>query len=89
MEGCLVAAKEKCVGFAKERCTMPFLDARIAVGEREVRNKVVRRMVNVASVAVESRWCDLIGLDTLRECELRVTNHRASQFLGSDVQLQT
>ena len=89
MEGCLVVAKEKCVGFAKDRCTMPFLDARIAVEERELRNKVVRRMVHVASMPVESTWCDLIGLDKLGECELRATNYKASQFLGSGAQLQT
>ncbi|XWS76340.1 hypothetical protein CRYUN_Cryun01aG0167600 [Craigia yunnanensis] len=89
MEGCLVATKEKCVGFAKERCTMPFLDARIAVEERELRNKVVRRMVHVASMPVENTWCGLIGLDKLGECELRVTNYKASQFLGSGAQLQT
>ncbi|XP_039021422.1 uncharacterized protein LOC120153569 [Hibiscus syriacus] len=33
MEDCLVSAKEKCMGFAKEHATTPFLDARIALGE--------------------------------------------------------
>ncbi|KAJ6392051.1 hypothetical protein OIU77_025917, partial [Salix suchowensis] len=30
LEGCLVAAKDKCVGFAKEKCWKPFREARIA-----------------------------------------------------------
>ncbi|XP_022728251.1 uncharacterized protein LOC111283874 [Durio zibethinus] len=89
MEECLVAAKEKCVGFAKERCTMPFLDARIAVGEREVRNKLAGRMVHLASMPVESRWRDLIGLDKLGEREFTVTNYRASQYMLSGSHFQT
>lgn len=89
MEGCLATAKEKCIAFAKERCTRPFLDARIVVGEEVVRNKVLRRMVQVASMPTESTWPDLIGLDTFVECELRVTNYRASQFLRSGGQLET
>lgn len=90
MEGCLVATREKCVGFAKDRCSMPFLEARIAVGEREIRNKVAGRIVHVVSMPVECTWRDLIGLDELGEWEFTVTNYKASQFMrsGSGAQFQ-
>ncbi|KAG7994101.1 hypothetical protein I3843_01G038800 [Carya illinoinensis] len=34
MVGCFVTAKEKCVGFARDKCATPFRDARIAIRER-------------------------------------------------------
>ncbi|MBA0714949.1 hypothetical protein Golax_013887 [Gossypium laxum] len=89
MENCLVAAKEKCIDFAKEKCTTPFLNARIAVGEKEIMNKRVERMVHAASLPEESKWVYLIGSDNLGGSEPRVTNYRASQYLGTDSQLQT
>ncbi|GMI85760.1 hypothetical protein HRI_002246400 [Hibiscus trionum] len=75
MEGCLVAAKEQ--------CTAPFLDARIALEKREIMNIVVGRMVNAVSMPEESKWGRLGG------SEPRVSNCRASQYLGSGAQLQT
>ncbi|KAK8541512.1 hypothetical protein V6N12_014146 [Hibiscus sabdariffa] len=89
MDECLVAAKEKCIGFAKERCTKPFLDARIALGERELMKEVVGGMVHVASMPEESKWGHLIWSDSLGGSEPRVTNCRASRYLGSGAQLQT
>ncbi|MFQ6633366.1 hypothetical protein Gotur_010138 [Gossypium turneri] len=88
MEACLVAAKEKCIDFAKEKCTTPFLNARIAVGEKEIMNKRVERMVHAASLPEESKWVYFIGSDNLGGSEPRVTNYRASQYLGTDSQLQ-
>ncbi|OMP04950.1 hypothetical protein COLO4_09179 [Corchorus olitorius] len=89
MEECLVTAKGKCVSFAKEKCGKPFLQARIAVARREVRNKVVRKLIHIASMPEESAWRDLIGLDKLGEFEITATNCIASQFLSSGARLQT
>ncbi|XP_017626733.1 uncharacterized protein LOC108470057 [Gossypium arboreum] len=88
MEVCLVAAKEKCVCFAKAKCTTPFLNARIAVGEKEIMNKWVERMVHAASLPEESKWVYFIGSDNLGGSKPSVTNSRASQYLGHDSQLQ-
>ncbi|GKV24350.1 hypothetical protein SLE2022_145800 [Rubroshorea leprosula] len=88
LEGCLVAAEEKCIGFAKERCMRPFLDARIAMGEREIRKKVVRKLVCLASMPGESTWRDVIGLDQLGKCELGITNYTGSELLSSSSQFE-
>ncbi|KAG4198326.1 hypothetical protein ERO13_A05G078500v2 [Gossypium hirsutum] len=88
MGACLVAAKEKCIGFAKEKCTTPFLNSRIAVAEKEIMNKQVERMVHAASLPEESKWAYLMGSDYLGGSKPRVTNFRASQYLGSSSQLQ-
>ncbi|KAH1067052.1 hypothetical protein J1N35_032039 [Gossypium stocksii] len=112
MGACLVAAKEKCVGFAKEKCTTPFLNARIivgekeimnkrkekcttpflnariTVGEKEIMNKRVERMVHAALLLKESKWVYFMGLDYFGGSKPRVTNIRASQYLGSSSQLQ-
>lgn len=78
LEGCLVAAKDKCVGFAKEKCWKPFRDARIAVTEEEV----VRNLVSLVSVPQRSsKWISLIGFGKFN---FGVTNFRASEFLGSN-----
>ena len=78
LEGCLVAAKDKCAGFAKEKCWKPFREARIAVSEE----KVVRNLVTLVSVPQRSsRWICLIGSGKFN---FGVTNFRASEFLGSN-----
>jgi hypothetical protein len=33
MEGCVLATKEKCIGFARDKCAASFWNARIVVRE--------------------------------------------------------
>lgn len=84
MEACLVVAKDKCAGFAKDRLLRPFRDARIAgrVGPKEV-----EKLVRWASLPETKRssWRDLIGSEWLGEREFGVrTNYKATDLLGSD-----
>ncbi|KAM1318399.1 hypothetical protein ACFX2H_003539 [Malus domestica] len=57
MEGCLTAAKEKCGGFAKEKCLKPFREARIA----GVNVKQVERLLGVLGLAMNYRAGELFG----------------------------
>ncbi|KAG6645264.1 hypothetical protein CIPAW_08G110300 [Carya illinoinensis] len=84
MEGCFVMAKDKCIGFARDKCATPFRDARIAVRERRVIPKDLRKLIYLASVLDRSTWVDLILLDQLNSRALAPTNYRASELLGSD-----
>lgn len=86
MEACLVVAKEKCVGLAKEKLLKPFGEARIA---GRVSAKEVEKLVCLASLPERCTWRDLIGLDGLGslflgDFESGVTSYRASELLGSD-----
>ncbi|WCJ21209.1 hypothetical protein M5689_003379 [Euphorbia peplus] len=81
MEGCLVAAKDKCVGLAKEKSSSPFRDARIAIGERMVMEKVGRKLVCLVSMPENSQWMNLIGFD---KRDFDITNQRASEFRASE-----
>ncbi|KAJ9172015.1 hypothetical protein P3X46_015306 [Hevea brasiliensis] len=69
MEGCLGAAKEKFIGFAKCNCWRSFSEARIAAGEGMLSEKVVRNGV---------------GLMEFDRCEFGITNYRATELLGAD-----
>lgn len=81
MEGCLAAAKEKCIWFAKDKCWRPFSEARIAAEEGTVSEKMVRKLVCLVSMPERSKWAGLIEFD---ESEFGITNHKASELLGSD-----
>ncbi|XP_058008733.1 uncharacterized protein LOC131183033 [Hevea brasiliensis] len=56
MEGCLGAAKEKFIGFAKCNCWRSFSEARIAAGEGMLSEKVVRKFVCLVSMLERSKW---------------------------------
>ncbi|CAN8280324.1 unnamed protein product [Cochlearia groenlandica] len=55
---CLAAAKDKCDGFVREKCSGAFLDARIAVETDVV------RLVWLASSPEESRWLNQLVQST-------------------------
>lgn len=84
MEGCFATAKEKCVGFARDKCATPFRDARIAVRERRLNPKDLGKLIHWASLSDRSRWVSVMGLDQLGVRVLASTNCRASELLGSD-----
>uniref|UniRef100_A0A2P2QSY2 Uncharacterized protein LOC105126802 n=1 Tax=Rhizophora mucronata TaxID=61149 RepID=A0A2P2QSY2_RHIMU len=80
MEGCMAAAKEKCAGFAKDKCWRPFSDARIA----GVRLQAVKKLVGLVSTPERSSrsvWVALMGAD---DCGFGFTNYRASELLARD-----
>ncbi|KAM0961404.1 hypothetical protein ACFX15_020237 [Malus domestica] len=79
MEGCLTAAKEKCSGFAKEKCLKPFREARIA----GVNVKQAERLVCWGTLADPTSWLNLIGLEKLGVLGSAM-NYRAGELFGSD-----
>ncbi|TQD90245.1 hypothetical protein C1H46_024162 [Malus baccata] len=72
-------AKEKCGGFAKEKCLKSFREARIA----GVNVKQAERLVCWGTVADRSTWVNLIGLEKLG-ISGSTTNYRAGELFGSD-----
>ncbi|KAL3717417.1 hypothetical protein ACJRO7_008925 [Eucalyptus globulus] len=75
MKSCLVAAKEKCAGFAAGKCAEPFMGARVAVADERAASEraVVGRLISRACLAGKSESFDLgwfgeLGLDDLVKC---------------------
>ncbi|GAB4841651.1 hypothetical protein Ancab_022365 [Ancistrocladus abbreviatus] len=86
---CIEASKDKCVKFAKEKCLGPFMSARIACRERELRQKEVGRLISCISCLglLKSN----VGFETLLVDQLRlllslkffheVTSYRGGELL--------
>lgn len=91
MENCFAVAKEKCVGFAMDKCLNPFRDARIAVKERGLNSEEAVRLIHWASLPERSSWVmsQMGSLCPSHGTKLVVTNYRASELLGSDVNVQS
>lgn len=86
----MAAAKENCVKFAKDKCLNPFRDARVAVKERKLNWREVGKMINLAWASHGSVTLNLVEEFQLRswcstKCLYEVTNHRGSDLLGSDI----
>ncbi|KAM1722259.1 hypothetical protein ACFX11_021001 [Malus domestica] len=79
MDGCLTTAKEKCGGFAKEKCLKPFREARIA----GVNVKQAERLVCWGTLADPTSWLNLIGLEKFGVLGSAM-NYRAGELFGSD-----
>lgn len=86
MAECFAAAKEKCVGFARDKCMVPFRNARIKVREEGVSNKrEAVELIRWASLPERSLWLtSLMGSECLIGGEFGMTNCRACELLGSD-----
>ncbi|EOA25282.1 hypothetical protein CARUB_v10018597mg [Capsella rubella] len=69
-EGCVAAAMGKCAGFAKDKCSGAFLEARIA--------SEVEGLVRLASMPEDSTWRHLMGLSSL----VRIKCCRARDLLN-------
>ncbi|KAL1351552.1 hypothetical protein HN51_015460 [Arachis hypogaea] len=81
MANCFAEAKEKCVEFAKDKCLVPFRDARIRVKERGFDSKRAVRLIHWASVPERTlRVISALGFDA----ELGVTNRRAGELVRYD-----
>ncbi|RYR01082.1 hypothetical protein Ahy_B06g079940 [Arachis hypogaea] len=81
MANCFAEAKEKCVEFAKDKCLVPFRDARIRVKERGFDSKRAGRLIHWASLPERTfRVISALGFDA----ELGVTNRRAGELARYD-----
>ncbi|KAM6541311.1 hypothetical protein CsatB_005758 [Cannabis sativa] len=84
MNGCLAVAKEKCSGFAKERCLKSFRDARVVERGRGLNSKQVQKLVGLVSMGDKSTLVRLIGFNQLvSHREFGTRYYRASELLGS------
>ena len=82
---CFAEAKEKCVGFARDKCLVPFRDARIRVRERGLDSKQAVRLIHWASVPERGLGVmSAMGCRSLFGGELGVTNCRASELAADD-----
>lgn len=85
MAECFASAKEKCVGFARDKCLVPFRDARIKVRGGTLNSKEAVKLISLASMPERSLWVvSQMGSKCLIGGELGVANRRASELLGSD-----
>ncbi|KAJ1433111.1 hypothetical protein SESBI_06333 [Sesbania bispinosa] len=81
MADCFSVAKEKCVGFARDKCLVPFRDARIKV----LNSKGAVKLICWASMPERSLWVmSQMGSKCLIGGEFGVTNRRASELLEYD-----
>ncbi|WVZ12633.1 hypothetical protein V8G54_017163 [Vigna mungo] len=53
--GCFAVAKEKCADFAREKCLVPFRDARIRVAKGVLSSKGVGKLIGWGSMPVNGR----------------------------------
>ncbi|XP_030502692.1 uncharacterized protein LOC133028921 [Cannabis sativa] len=84
MNGCLAVAKEKCFGFAKERCLKSFRDARVVERGRGLNTKQVQKLVGLVTMGDKSTLVRLIGFNQLvSHREFGTRYYRASELLGS------
>ncbi|KAK7336793.1 hypothetical protein VNO77_17341 [Canavalia gladiata] len=87
MADCLAATKEKCVGFARDKCLVPFRDARIKVGKGVLKPKDAAKLIGWASMpdSENSLWLmTQMGSLYLIRGDSGVAYCRASELLGSD-----
>ncbi|XP_017419948.1 uncharacterized protein LOC108330017 isoform X2 [Vigna angularis] len=55
MADCFVVAKDKCASFAREKCLVPFRDAKIRVAKGVLSSKGVGKLIGWGSVPVSGR----------------------------------
>ncbi|KAK8352270.1 hypothetical protein V6Z11_A05G083900 [Gossypium hirsutum] len=84
--GCAIIAsnKEQCERIETKACLVVANEK--CVGFTKV--KCMTPFLNARIIVGENKWVYLIGSDYLRGSKPRVTNSRASQYLGSGSQLQ-
>ncbi|KAM7254098.1 hypothetical protein ACFE04_031780 [Oxalis oulophora] len=88
MEGCVIAAKGKCLEFANDKCRKGFRDARVQIGERESQFLEVRRLLGFASVPERMGVRSLVVMGLVGRgstSRFRRTNCMASELLGCEV----
>ncbi|TKY62411.1 hypothetical protein E2542_SST12267 [Spatholobus suberectus] len=87
MAECFAAAKDRCAGFAREKCLVPFRDARIRVGKAVLSSKDAVKLIGWASMSGSERSLWLMSLMG-GGGDLGTTNCRASELVGFDYYVQ-
>ena len=90
MAACLEGSKDKCANFAKEKCVGPFGWARVARGERKLREKEVGRLISCVSglgiskgnAAFETFLGDQLKSIPQLNLSYEVSTIRGSEILG-------
>lgn len=89
MADCFNVAKKKCVEFARDKCLIPFRDARIKVGEMSLNSNDAAKLVHWASMPERSLLVmSQMGCSSLFRFEFGATNRRASELMGFDDRVQ-
>ncbi|XP_022634813.1 uncharacterized protein LOC106757625 [Vigna radiata var. radiata] len=88
MADCFAVAKDKCAGFAREKCLVPFRDARIRVAKGVLSSKGVGKLIGWGSLPVSGRNIWLMNQMGLIGGDLGMTNCKASELLGFDDYVQ-